>query len=104
MARENRNHPTEAEIMLWRVLKGKRFSAKFNRQHVIGDFIVDFVCLEKKLIIEVDGAYHTVDTQMVKDAYRTDVLESQGFRVIRFTNEEILKDIFTVIERINEQI
>ena len=103
-ARENRNHPTEAETMLWRVLKGKRFSVKFNRQHVIEDFIADFVCLEKKLIIEVDGAYHFRESQIEHDAYRTDVLENQGFRVIRFTNEEILKNIFSVIERINEQI
>ena len=90
--------------MLWRVLKGKRFSVKFNRQHVIEDFIADFVCLEKKLIIEVDGAYHFRESQIEHDAYRTDVLKNQGFRVIRFTNEEILKNIFSVIERINEQI
>ena len=90
--------------MLWRVLKGRRFSVKFNRQHVIADFIADFVCLEKKLIIEVDGAYHFTDAQMSEDAYRTDALEGKGFRVIRFTNEEVIKDIFSVIERINEQI
>lgn len=90
--------------MLWRVLKGNRFGVKFKRQHIVLDFIADFICLEKKLIIEVDGAYHFTDNQTKKDIYRTDILEQQGYKVIRFTNEEILKDLFSIIERINEQI
>ena len=90
--------------MLWRVLKGKRFGVKFTRQHIIYDFIVDFVCLSKKLIIEVDGPYHCSREQTEKDECRTRILEELGFRVIRFTNEEVLKDTFSVIEKINEQI
>ena len=104
LAKNNRNTPTEAKRMLWRVLKGKRFGVKFTRQHIIYDFIVDFVCLSKKLIIEVDGPYHCSREQTEKDECRTRILEELGFRVIRFTNEEVLKDTFSVIEKINEQI
>lgn len=104
LARNNRNNATEAERALWRILKGNRFGVKFNRQHIICDFIADFVCLSKKLIIEVDGAYHYSEEQSEKDESRTKMLEELGFRVIRFTNEEVLKNIFSVIERINEEI
>lgn len=99
-AKENKKHPTEAEVMLWNYISAKQLWHKFNRQYVIGDYIVDFVCLEKKLIIEVDGGYHFEYTQMQKDEHRTERLQSMGFEVIRFTNEEILNSIDNVLERL----
>lgn len=99
-ARESRNNQTNAEKCLWQQLRGKALGVKFKRQHIIYDFIADFVCLEKKLIIEVDGAYHFTDNQMEHDAYRTEELERFGFRVLRFTNEEVINNIEKVIKTI----
>ncbi len=73
---------------------------KFLRQHVIYDYITDFVALEQKLIIEVDGGYHYSPEQIEWDAYRTDDLMKFGFKVIRFTNEEVLENINMVMDRI----
>jgi len=77
---------------------------KFLRQHIIGDYIVDFVCQENGLIIEVDGGYHAEREQQEDDAIRTSILEEQGFHVIRFTNEEVLFDIENVLETISNNI
>lgn len=100
-AKENRNHATEAESVLWEAMRQKRLEGKkFLRQHIIGDYIVDFVCQENGLIIEVDGGYHAERQQQEDDALRTTILEDQGFRVIRFTNEEVIFDIDNVIEEI----
>ena len=93
-----RNNPTEAESMLWKQLKNIKI--KFRRQHILGEFIVDFISLEKGLIIEVDGDIHI--SQIEKDKERTDKLESQGYKVIRFRNEDIYKDIPNVIKSISE--
>ena len=99
-ARENRNNQTNAEKCLWQQLRGATLGVKFKRQHIIYDFIADFVCLEKKLIIEVDGAYHFTDNQMEYDIYRTEELVCFGFRVLRFTNEEVINEIGKVITTI----
>ncbi|MBO0590781.1 leucine--tRNA ligase [Cellulophaga sp. E16_2] len=101
-AKEMRNNPTEAEAVLWESLKGKNSGDKFRRQHLIADFIVDFVCLSKKLVIEVDGAIH--DTQKEADQARTDVLNARGFKVIRFTNEELIGDLDTVLKSITNEL
>lgn len=90
--------------MLWNVLKGGRFGVKFLRQHIILDYIVDFVCLERRLVIEVDGGYHFQTDQMAQDAYRTENLEKEGFRVIRFTNERVLQDTLSIIEVIQNEL
>ena len=75
--------------MLWRHIRGKRFSGfKFRRQQPIGPYIVDFVCLDRKLVIEADGGQHG-DT-IAYDAARTAWLETQGFRVLRFWNNDVL--------------
>ncbi len=103
-ARENRNNQTNAEKCLWQQLRGATLGVKFKRQHIIYDFIADFVCLEKRLIIEVDGAYHFTDNQMESDAYRTEELERFGFRVLRFTNEEVINDIGKVIKIIKSTL
>ena len=74
------------------------------RQHIIGDYIVDFVCEDDGLIIEVDGGYHSEPSQIQSDELRTQFLQSMGFRVIRFSNEEILFNIDSVIEKIELEL
>lgn len=104
-AKEMRNKPTEAEKMLWNVLSNKGIEdCKFRRQHIIGDYIVDFVCLEKRLIVEVDGAIHLLPEQIEHDKKRTEWLESKGFKVIRFTNEQVLSHLFNTIEIIRKEL
>ncbi len=99
-ARENRKNMTEAESVLWNSIRNKGLGVKFLRQHIIGDYIVDFVCQETGLIIEVDGGYHSEPCQKEEDDTRTRYLESKGFKVIRFTNEEILFNIESVINKV----
>ena len=104
----HRSQPTEAEIALWEMLRGKKLEGyKFRRQHIIGSFIADFVCLSKKLIIEVDGAIHQLPENKISDEERTKELNKFGFEVIRFTNDEVLHNTETVLNKIakvlNEQ-
>jgi len=102
-AKEMRANPTPAEAILWKSLKGKKLKSKFRQQHLINDFIVDFVCLSKKLIIEVDGKIH--DYQLEKDEARTLELEQKsGFKVIRFKNEEVIGDIDAVLSKIDSEL
>ena len=101
-AQKNRKNPTEAESALWSYLRGSDFAYPFKRQHIIGEFIADFVCLPAKLIIEVYGGYHQLPQQQTSDAERQQWLESQGFTVIRFTNEEVLGHIDNVIDEIEK--
>ena len=89
---------------MWQQLRGGSLGVKFKRQHIIYDFIADFVCLEKMLIVEVDGAYHFTDKQIEYDVYRTEELEQFGFRVLRFTNEEVIHETTRVIHKIKETI
>ena len=103
-AQENRRNQTEAESFLWRQLKGNSLGVKFKRQMIILNFIVDFVCLEKSLVIEVDGGYHFKDKQMEWDAYRTEELEKLGFKVLRFRNENITLEIDQVLKTIQENL
>ena len=103
-ANENRKNPTEAECILWNYLKGNTLGAHFRRQHIIGQFIADFVCLSHKLIIEIDGKYHQLPEQQITDAERTDWLDSKGFKVIRFKNEQIVADTDKVLNTINAYI
>ena len=77
---------------------------KVQTSAIIYDYIVDFVCLEKNLIIEVDGAYHYTDEQMIHDAYRTEELERFGFKILRFNNEEVIYETESVISKIKEYI
>jgi leucyl-tRNA synthetase len=101
-AKEMRANPTKAEAILWRQLKSKKLDVKFRQQHLIDDFIVDFVCLSKKLIIEVDGKIH--DTQVLKDRERTEILEKLGYKVIRFTNEEVVSSVDAVVTKIKNEL
>ncbi|MCF6348717.1 MAG: class I tRNA ligase family protein [Flavobacteriaceae bacterium] len=101
-AQEMRSNPTPAEDALWQSLKSKNLDVKFRRQHLIDDFIVDFVCLSKKLIIEVDGKVH--DSQQEQDQQRTDILNKLGYKVIRFKNEEVIGNIDTVVSTIKKEL
>ena len=100
-ATKHRGNPTQAEDILWTLLKGKKIeSHKFRRQHIIGKYIADFVCLDKKLVIEVDGAIHQLPENKESDIQRTEWLNSKGYSVLRFTNEEIIGGIENVINKI----
>lgn len=100
-ARELRKNQTTAEQILWEKLRGKRINGiRFRRQHPISNFIVDFYCHQKKLIIEVDGGIHRDKNVNEKDECRTIELEKLGLTVIRFTNEEIETNIGEVICKI----
>ena len=103
-AKENRRHMTDAEKVLWKVLRQSKCSFKFRRQHPIYDYIADFICLEERLIIEVDGAYHCELQQQEDDQIRTDILSDMGYKVLRFTNDEVLSSPYTVLNMIKDEI
>jgi very-short-patch-repair endonuclease len=92
---ELRKEPTPAERKLWSRIRNDQLGVNFRRQHAIGSFIPDFVCIEKKLIIELDGGQHL--EQQEYDEERTSYLESQGYTVLRFWNKDVLKNIDGVI-------
>ena len=99
LQRTLRNNMSDAEQALWHLLRGRQISGlKFRRQHPFGDYILDFVCLENKLVIEVDGGQH--GQQAGYDENRTQKLQAAGFRVLRFWNNEVLKQIESVKEKI----
>ncbi len=95
---------TLAESVMWQLLRANVMGHKFLRQHIIGDYIVDFVCRDDGLIVEVDGAYHAELEQQKADEIRTRDLEAMGFRVIRFSNEEVLYDTESVVQEIENYI
>lgn len=99
-ARKNRNNMTLGEKALWSSLRHKFLGHRFYRQYIIADYIVDFLCHEGGVIIEVDGGYHSEPRQTEDDELRTQRLEQLGFHVLRFSNEEILADIEDVEDRI----
>jgi ATP-dependent DNA helicase RecG len=98
---QNKKNNTQAESILWECLRNKNLTSKFRRQHVIDMFIVDFVSLEKNLIIEVDGGYHNTPEQQEADELRTQILSEIGFKVIRFSNEEVIGNSDNMIKKIN---
>lgn len=100
LAKKNKENMTDAEVFLWNYLRGNSLGVRFRRQQVIDDYIVDFACLSKQLVIELDGGYHFEEEQMEFDRIRTEHLEYLGFRVIRFTNEEVFGNIEKVLEKI----
>ncbi len=101
-AKRMRKNPTETEEILWRVLKNNSLGLHFRRQHVIHDFIVDFFCYEKNLSIEIDGGYHNEEEQKRYDEYRTQELNKLGIKELRFTNDDIIGDIDSVLNKIKE--
>ena len=104
-ARRLRREATAAEQRLWQFLRGRQISnAKFVRQEPIGPFFADFACRKSKLVIEIDGATHSTPEELEHDARRTAFLTSQGYRVIRFSNEQILGDLDPVIHIIIQHL
>jgi very-short-patch-repair endonuclease len=100
-ARTLRREPTAAEKILWHHLRNRQLDGfKFSRQEPIGPYIVDFVCRTKKLVIEIDGVTHETAEELAHDLARTEFLVGQGYRVIRFRNEEIFGDLGPVLEKI----
>lgn len=97
LARKNRKEPTEAEDIFWQAVRNKKLGVKIRRQHAIRDFIADFVCLSKQLVIEIDGEVHNDEEQVEYDKLRTELLQDEGFDVIRFTNEQVINDLQSVI-------
>ena len=94
-SRELRNNKTKSESLLWSVLRsGKLAGLKFRRQHPIGPYFADFACVDKHTVVELDGEYH--DDQHEMDRKRQTTMESMGWQVIRFANEEVLADVDAV--------
>ncbi len=103
-ARDNRKNSTEAEKLLWQVLRNKQLGVQFRRQHAIDIFIADFICIACKLIVEVDGDYHNTPEQEEYDQQRTYMLENLGYKILRFTNDEIINNIGQVVSTIKKAI
>lgn len=100
-ARSLRIGQTDVEKRLWRELRNRQLDGfKFRRQHGIGPYIVDFICIEAGLVVELDGGQHA--EQVSYDSRRSDFIESAGYRVVRFWNNEILENTEGVLERIRE--
>lgn len=103
-AKEKRENPTPEESLLWNYLKSNQTGFHIRRQHIIGSFIVDFVCIDKMLTIEIDGGYHDIEEQKEYDKARTLYLKQKGFEEIRFENKEVNADVLTVVEKIRQKL
>jgi very-short-patch-repair endonuclease len=98
ISQELRKEATDAERFLWRFLRGKQLGVKFRRQHPFSNCVLDFVCLERKLVIELDGGQHAETASA--DNERTRFLQVAGFRVLRFWNNQVFQETEAVIESI----
>jgi very-short-patch-repair endonuclease len=104
-ARRLRASQTSAEARLWHALRGRRLAHwKFRRQHPIDKYVVDFVTMEGKLIVEVDGVTHGTDQELKRDAERTRSLEKLGFLVVRVTNIDVYENLGGVLEMIDRTL
>ena len=102
-AKTMRREMTEAETLLWLELRAVRFAGvKFRRQKVVGDYIVDFAANNPKLIVKLDGDTH--GTSQSYDARRTRFLETKGYRVVRFANNDVMENMEGVLLRLDEVI
>ena len=106
LARSNRGNMNKAEVWIWKYVLSKRqmMGYQFRRQRPIDSYIVDFVCLPIKLIIEVDGFSHQIPEVEIRDKIRQQRLESLGFKVIRFTNQEVYQDLDLVRTKVEQVI
>ena len=103
-AKEMRAKPTEAEAILRDNVRANNLGHKFLYQYIIGQFIVDFLCPDSKLVIEVDGGYHSEIEQEYDDEQRSLWLEKMGYKVIRFSNEQVISDIDNVLKEIKKYL
>jgi len=104
-ARKLRHSQTSAEARLWQALRNRKLARwKFRRQHPIDKYVVDFVTLDGKLVLEVDGVTHSTAVELARDAERTRVLEALGFLVVRVTNTDVYDNIEGVLEMIDRTL
>lgn len=101
-SKENRQNPTAEESIIWEELRNNKLGYKIRRQHAIGVFIGDFVCLDRRMVIEIDGDYHLTNKEF--DQARTEFLNSEGFTVIRFTNDDVKQDLTKVLTSIKDSL
>ncbi len=104
LSEEKRRNPTPEESIVWEKLRSNQTGHHIRQQHIIGPYIVDFVCIDKKLTIEIDGNYHFDPEQKKYDESRTAYLKDKGFKEIRFTNREVKENISTVIGTIKKEL
>lgn len=96
---------TDAERVLWRELRSRQLAGyKFRRQQPLGRYIVDLVCLEKRFVIELDGGQHAETNQAAYDSERSAWLQAEGFRVLRFWDHDVLKDLEAVKEAVSNAL
>ena len=95
---------TEAESVFWQIAKGNGLGQKCRRQYIIGEYIVDFFFRQSMVIVEIDGGYHLTEEQQKEDKERQDWLEQKGYKILRFTNEQVLFDIDKTIDTIKNKI
>jgi very-short-patch-repair endonuclease len=104
-ARRNRKSPTRAEAILWKHLRNRKLKGcKFRRQHPLSNYVLDFYCSDCLLVVEVDGQYHNSPEQIISDRIRTEALSKLGIEVIRFTNDQVLKNLEQVLQTIVERL
>ena len=103
-ARELRASMTEAERRLWRRIRSRRLGAYFHRQRILGRYICDFVTLESSLVIELDGSQHYTDEKSAKDKVRDEYMKSLGFKVLRFSNRDVMNNMAGVLEIIRDSL
>jgi len=101
LANKLRKRPTNAEMLLWKYLRLRQMAGlKFRRQQAIDNYIVDFICFENRIVIEVDGGQHAVEGE--EDISRDSYLNKHGFKILRFWNNEVLNNTIGVLETIRE--
>jgi very-short-patch-repair endonuclease len=101
ISRKLRTNATSAERLLWNEVRREQISGFiFRRQVILNGFVVDFACYEARLVIEVDGGTHSTDTEVERDAARTELLNAQGYGILRFLNDEVFHNIDGVLETI----
>jgi len=102
-ARSLRRGMTDVERLLWRAIRGKQvYACRFRRQHPIGPYIADFACIERRLVVELDGGQH--QEQNTQDEQRTAYLQSLGWQILRFWNNEVLENLDGVLSTIAEHL
>ena len=104
-ARQLRKNQTDAENLLWYILRDRRFCGfKFRRQYPLSGYILDFYCHDAGLAVELDGGGHTSDEQRMYDKERTKIIEAAGIRVVRFWNNNVLNSLEDVLEELYAQL
>ncbi len=103
-AKNMRYEMTNAEICLWQYLRNNQTGFKFRRQHIIGNYIADFICIKERFIVEVDGRIHTLGEQKEHDDIRTNDLQKLGYRILRFTNDQVINETDKVVQEITEAL